>query len=90
MLAGTCSPPRSNTAAWPRITFPVPPGATTARVIPSTRVTGITVEKGLKASTTLNAALRSFSVVALIRRPFGDSADFDDADAGGRLDPSRA
>jgi hypothetical protein len=37
---------------------------TIARVIPSTRVTGITVELGLNASITVNAALSPSSVFA--------------------------
>ena len=64
-LAGTCAPLKSHHARPARaITWPVPAGVTTARVIPSTRVTGITVESPLNESTTLNAALTRVSVVA--------------------------
>jgi len=62
-LAGTCAPLKSITAPCPMNTLPVPPGVMSARVMPSTRVTGMTAEFGLNASTTLKAALTRASVV---------------------------
>jgi len=62
-LAGTWAPERSNIAPLPSRTWPATAGNTTARVIPSTRVTGMTAESPLKPSTTSNAALNSLSVV---------------------------
>ena len=72
-LAGTCAPLKSITAPCPRNTLPVPPGVTSARVMPSTRVTGITVELPLNESTTVNAALTRASVVFSSAVPSADS-----------------
>ena len=79
-LAGTCSPPRSKTAACPRITLPVPPGATTARVMPSTRVTGITVENAVERVDHVERGAEFAVGRGLIRRPFRREPDLDDAD----------
>lgn len=72
-LEGTCAPLKSITAACPANTLPVPPGVISARVTPSTRVTGITAELPLNESMTLKAALTRLSVVLSSALPWPES-----------------
>ena len=64
----------------------MPPGTTSARVMPSTRVTGIAVDERVEGVNDVERGAEPRVGAALIRRPFGRERDLDDPEIGVRLD----
>ncbi len=81
--------PRWIRAPWPEIRLSPVPGATTARVSPSTRLTAISVDRGLSASATSKAAVTRSSRTDRVAGAV-DRADLDQAELAGRVEAAPA